>query len=199
MSEDSPSYSSPSPGEGSILPACCLACGSPAIHSLAHRRQPTLACLAYLREQIGTLQGEVLAQRLKLAARPEPRITTDADAAGGLSMREVIQPIFPGYVPWEHQPCHHCGSPGHHLTIHDPPALECINVLREQVAQAKQPITTYAQLSAATGIPVARLERLRVFAPEADPAVCCETLAYDVQLHCILAAGHTGAHFGWRR
>ena len=86
-------------------------------------------------------------------------------------MREVIQPIFPGYVPWEHQPCHHCGSPGHHLTIHDPPALECINVLREQVAQAKQPITTYAKLSAATGIPIARLERLRMFAPEPEGVV----------------------------
>ena len=32
---------------------------------------------------------------------------------------------------------------------------------------------------------------LRVFAPEAER---CDTLAYDPQLHCILAAGHTGAH-----
>ena len=128
MSEDSPSYSPPSPGEGSIRPACCLACGSPAIHSLAHRRQPTLACLAYLREQIVILQGEVLALRLQLAARPEP-------------------------------------------IIH-----------------------TYQQLSGVTGIPVARLERLRVFAPEPEPNGACLTLSPDGQHRCTNPHGHGGAH-----
>lgn len=125
MSENpSPPYHA-SPAQGEVPnPPACVVCGSPERHRWGGVL-PTGGCIAYLRAEIGTLQGEVLALRLQLAARPDP----------------------------------------------------CI--------------TTYQQLALATGIPVERLVRLRVFAPEAER---CEALAYDAQLHCILAAGHTGAH-----
>ena len=109
------------------------------------------------------------------------------------AMREVLQGLMPSFVPGAQPPCHHCGCAVHSLTIHDAPALECLAYLRSEIgtlqgevlalrlqlaARPEPCITTYEQLSALTGIPVARLESLRYFAPEAEAVapegcVCC--------------------------
>ena len=110
---------------------------------------------------------------------------------------EVRQGLMPSFVPGAQPPCHHCGCAVHSLTIHDAPALECTTYLRAEIGTlqgevlalrlqlAARPdpcITTYQQLALATGIPVERLVRLRVFAPEADgevPVVQGHTVALE--------------------
>lgn len=53
-------------------------------------------------------------------------------------------------------------------------------------------IKTYAELAAATGIPIARLKRLRVFAPES--CMRCEGLGYEV-----VGWDHPGIEAGQRK
>ena len=80
--------------------------------------------------------------------------------------------------------CPVCGSP-EHSAISTLPLWVCIRYLLGKIGTlegelyalwwrlARRPepcITTYAELSAATGIPVARLQALQVFAPEAEEA-----------------------------
>ena len=74
----------------------------------------------------------------------------------------------------------------------------CVGLLL--IARKREPmvppvIHTYAQLSAVTGIPVARLERLRVFAPEPE-AEChaCLVPSPDGAHCCTELRGHAGAH-----
>ena len=57
-------------------------------------------------------------------------------------------------------------------------------------------ITTYAQLSAATGIPVERLEPLRYFAPEEAQAMRSPCLAPSPfsEHRCTEPRGHAGVH-----
>ena len=49
--------------------------------------------------------------------------------------------------------------------------MAVLQMAREHAPVVPPIIHTYAELSAVTGIPIARLERLRVFAPEAEPPV----------------------------
>ena len=75
MSEPAPDYASPSRGEPATVVERCRACGG----SPAHSRWPgisTMGCIYALRAEIGILQGELLALRLKLAVKPPPLIST---------------------------------------------------------------------------------------------------------------------------
>ena len=63
---------------------------------------------------------------------------------------------------------------------------------------AEARITTYDQLSAATGIPVARLERLQMFAPEGEEAQAmrspCLAPSPFSEHRCTEPRGHAGVH-----